>query len=84
MDFHFATALLKGNDKVPKIDLVGKNILCILCVTVYRNEEQRRLVKNIDKNREKTEAVVQRCSAKKVFLENLQNSQENTCARVSF
>ena len=31
-----------------------------------------------------TEAVVQRCSVKKVFLEILQNSQENTFARVSF
>ena len=31
-----------------------------------------------------TEAVAQRCSVKKVFLEILQNSQENTCARVSF
>ena len=31
-----------------------------------------------------TEAVVQRCSVKKVFLEIPQNSQENTCARVSF
>ena len=31
-----------------------------------------------------TEAVVRRCSVKKVFLEILQNSQENTCARVSF
>ena len=30
-----------------------------------------------------SEAVVQRCSVKKV-LEILQNSQENTCARVSF
>ena len=30
------------------------------------------------------EAVVQRCSVKKVFLEILQNSQEKTCARVSF
>ena len=30
------------------------------------------------------EAVVQWCSAKKVFLEISQNSQENTCARVSF
>ena len=30
------------------------------------------------------ETVVQRCSVKKVFLEILQNSQENTCARVSF
>ena len=31
-----------------------------------------------------TEAFVQRCSLKKVFLENSQNSKENTCARVSF
>ena len=31
-----------------------------------------------------TEAVVQRCSVKKVFLEVSQNSQENICARVSF
>ena len=30
------------------------------------------------------EAVVQRCSVKKAFLEISQNSQENTCARVSF
>ena len=32
----------------------------------------------------RSEAVVQRYSVKKVFLEILQNSQENTCARVSF
>ena len=31
-----------------------------------------------------TEAVARRCSVKKVFLESSQNSQENTCARVSF
>ena len=31
-----------------------------------------------------TEAVFQRCSVKKVFLEISQNSQENTCVRVSF
>ena len=30
------------------------------------------------------EAVIGRCSAKNVFLEISQNSQENTCARVSF
>ena len=30
------------------------------------------------------EAVVRRCSVKKVFLEILQNSQENTCAGISF
>ena len=30
-----------------------------------------------------TEIVAQRCSVKEVFIEHLQNSQENTCARVS-
>ena len=33
---------------------------------------------------EPAEAVAQRCSVKKVLLEISQNSQENTCARVSF
>ena len=32
----------------------------------------------------KSEAVIQRCSINKVFLEISQNSQENICARVSF
>ena len=32
----------------------------------------------------KIEAVVRRCSAEKVFLEISQNSQENTCASISF
>ena len=31
-----------------------------------------------------SEAVVRRCSVNKVFLKILQNSQENTCDRVSF
>ena len=31
-----------------------------------------------------SEALVQRCSVKNVFLEISQNSQENTCARASF
>ena len=31
-----------------------------------------------------SETVVQRCSVTKVFLKILQNSKENTCARVSF
>ena len=30
------------------------------------------------------EAVTRRCSIKKVFLEISQNSQENSCAKVSF
>ena len=31
-----------------------------------------------------SEAVFQRCSVEKMFLEISQNSQKNTCARVSF
>ena len=31
-----------------------------------------------------TEAVIWKCSIEKAFLEISQNSQENTCARVSF
>ena len=31
-----------------------------------------------------TEAVVRKCSVKRVFLEISQNSQENTCDRASF
>ena len=38
----------------------------------------------IYKNVKSTEAVVQRYSVKKMFLEISRNSQENTCARDSF
>ena len=49
-------------------------------------------MKQIDRNKNfgklidfgKLEAVVRRCSVKMVLLEISQNSQENTCARVSF
>ena len=34
--------------------------------------------------KQSTEAVAQRCFFKKMLLEIWQNSQENTCARVSF
>ena len=37
----------------------------------------------IEMSSPQTEAVVQRCFVNKVFLEISQNSQENTCARVS-
>ena len=36
------------------------------------------------KSNKATEAVIRMCSVKKVFLEILQNPQENTCARDSF
>ena len=39
---------------------------------------------SISTNIESIEAVVQRCSAKKVFLEISQNSKENDCVTVCF
>ena len=36
------------------------------------------------KRNNKLEAVAQTCSVRKVFLDIWQNSQENTCARISF
>ena len=41
-------------------------------------------LKSILYDLKRTEAVVQRCSVRKVFLKISQNSQENTCVRVSF
>ena len=42
------------------------------------------MIRNSQWNTLNIEAVAQTCSVKKVFLESSQNSQENTCARVSF
>ena len=36
------------------------------------------------KTKQDAEAAAQRCSVKKVFLNIEQNSQKNTCVRVSF
>ena len=47
---------------------------------IYHCDEHDKTIKT----RKSAEAVIQRCSVKKVFLEISQNSQENTCARVSF
>ena len=45
-----------------------------------RDDKKIRVIMAVDI----TEAVVQRCFLKKVFLNISQNSQENTCARFSF
>ena len=45
---------------------------CALCKLILGNAKQR------------LEAVVKSCSVKKVFLDISQNSQENTCVRLSF
>ena len=49
---------------------------------MYRNKKNVKK-KHIITNQRFTEAVGQMYSVKKVFLEILQNSQENTCARAS-
>ena len=41
-------------------------------------------IQNMFKCPHYTDAVIQRCSVKRVLLEILQNLQENTCARISF
>ena len=41
-------------------------------------------MKKVSSSQVYSEALSQRCSVKKVFLEISQNSQESTCARVSF
>ena len=54
--------------------------------TSFKLEEKafRSFKKNKNSFINVTEAVVQRCSVKIVFLEISQDSQENTCATVSF
>ena len=49
-------------------------------VTIQESEEYLKSSNAL----EYREAVVRRCSVNEVFLEISQNSQENTCARVSF
>ena len=46
--------------------------------------ERQHLLLKISLSVTNSEAATQRCSVKKVFLEISQNSQESTCARVSF
>ena len=56
------------------------NVIINKCVRVYDLKSNGRYIFFMNS----TEAFAQRCSVKKLFLEILQNSQENTCVRVSF
>ena len=52
---------------------------------IFKNTFFHRTPPVVASEKLKLEAVVWRCSAKKLFLEEISlNSQENTCARVSF
>ena len=56
--------------------------------TFLKHSEKNQARRNLEQSSKTTQAiievVVQRCSVKKVFSEISPNSQENTCARVSF
>ena len=52
---------------------------CTKMWTFLRSLRLKKIIRGVFR-----EAVVQRCSVKKVFWEISQNSQKNTCARVSF
>ena len=49
----------------------------------YKNATAQKLSKKLLMKVFWPEAALRRCSVEKVFLEISQNSQENTCARVS-
>ena len=57
------------------IDVIINN-----CVRVYDLKSNGRYIFFL----KSTEAVAQRCSVKKLFIEISQNSYQNTCVRVSF
>ena len=64
---------------------LGWKFFYILRVSVWiRSVGLRDSQNSLNHKQESIEAVVQRCSVKKVFLKISQNSQENTCTRVSF
>ena len=58
--------------------MINLNVIITFMLQLFNNNRET-LAKHVH-----AEAVVQRCSVKKVFLEISQNSQENTCTRVSF
>ena len=71
-------------DKSPKLEEIA------ICVTIYFNQYSELSTKVLHTPPKKDnkfvvlQAVARRCSVKKVFLKISQNSQENTCVRVSF
>ena len=78
------------NSQKSKISEISEKLFRVFLFPGFWNSDLKVLEKNFRDFRVSnfstwpTEAVTQRCSVKKVFLEISQNGQENTCARVSF
>ena len=73
--YHFSDGRQQWNHSFVAIHFISQDI-CQLLGGPFKFIESQHL--------HNSEAVAQRCSVKKVFLEISQNSQENTCARDSF
>ena len=79
-----ANYLLWGFPKKIKSAIIIVNYYWLLFIFLSSPYTKKKSSIDIFQFLEVLEAVVQKCSVKKVFLEIAQNSQENTCARVSF
>ena len=79
--FLFLNKTINVCEKVCSHTVVSFNLLALLITYKLIGEEESKFS---EKGFLFLETVVQRCSVKKVLLEISQNSQKNTCARVSF
>ena len=79
----FPIKLYQSEEDPPVGQILDKDVQCFLCLVVSSLKSEKKLILHF-LEKIKTEAVAQRCSVKQVFLEISQNSQENTCAIVSF
>ena len=82
---HSNLSLKKVRQYVYRIMWIQGNIWVLNLSLIYHRIYRKKLTSGFSKTRLYliTEAVVHRCSVKKMFLEISKNSQENTCARVS-
>ena len=78
----FKSAIFAANARQNEKDCQS-TFVSYLCISFIVENIQFRYVDDIFRHL-LTEAVAQRFSVKKVFLKISRNSQENTCARVSF
>ena len=81
--------LLKLHKSSSSVDFIKKSLFNNIAPTFAKVKgkfinDNTKAIAEKEAMKNHPEAVVQRCSVKKVFLEIPQNPQENTCSRVSF
>ena len=70
----------RQREKTGEVRFIYKTFICLENII---NKFESLLYNLMENKKEAGEAVVRKCSAIKVFLKILQNSQENASARVS-